>query len=485
MRIITPILSIYIALQGLAGTAFAEIPFEDSEPPTEIPENILKSYREGRTALKQLRTTAKNFYTNADKAKTSFEAAVKASRFGAGVPPQARKRFQELAKYNLGIAYQMTMEFKKAEQTLRSLVLPSPKHYQAMVELGDVYAWQKDYRNALVWYDKALKIRADYFNALFSRGLIQMKQRKYEPAKADLTQALALAERNAAQSGTEEKSHWEKRQGALKKMLELIEKDGHGAPWPKTFTRQTRHYLIQTDISQDLCDQIAAEAEKIFSVYATAFGSEPRESRFPVLVFGNDQDYFKFGGRPRTGGYYNPFVKKLVIRGKPKMRDNFITLHHEGFHQFLDYYLERPPQWFNEGFGDYFGPSEVLAGPRGGLKPNPNPWRLPLIRTAVARGMVKPFKEITMLVQAELYDPKTIAVNYAQAWSMIYFLMMAKPESNFPYRLILRNYYQALRQGQGVQTAYQSSFGRTNVQQLEKEWKQFILTLRPENLASR
>ena len=145
-----------IAALLFLGSVRAEIPFEDRDPPGDIPESALTAYHEGRAALKLLQTTAKNFYANADKSKSSFEKALKQSTaFSRTATPKARQRFQELAKYNLAIAYQMTMEFKKAERVIKGVLRVRPKHYHAMVELGDIYAWQKDYTNALVWYDKA------------------------------------------------------------------------------------------------------------------------------------------------------------------------------------------------------------------------------------------------------------------------------------------------------------------------------------------
>lgn len=466
-----------VLLLAAAATTRADTAFQDQEPPADVAPAALEAYKRGKEALKALRTSAKDFYANADKATTAFEEALKLSTNHSKATPEAQGLFRDLITFNLAIGYQMTMEFKKAEDLLRQMLVRRPSFPAGMTELADVYAWQKKYPEALRWYENALKVDAEFYNANQNRGLIYMKITDYARARPDLQKAQEIAGKQLASASTdEEKKEWSGRQQMLDKMLKLLDQDAKGPSWPKAYKKETAHYVIQTDVSQEVCDYMAEEAENVYKLYVSYFGTPPGAAKFPIYIFGKDPDYFGFGGQPNTGGFYNPFVKKLVVRGRPSKADNLIVLYHEGFHQFLDYFIEQPPQWFNEGFGDFFGPLEIKGGAKG-FEFKPNPWRLPLIKAAIAQNAVKSFPEITMLVKAELYDRKTVGVNYAQAWSMIYFMMMAKPQQNYPYRQILNNYYNALLKGQGAQAAYAASFGRVNVEALEKEWRDFILKL--------
>ena len=82
------------------------------------------------------------------------------------------------------------------------------------------------------------------------------------------------------------------------------------------------------------------------------------------------------------------------------------------------------------------------------------------------------------MVKAELYDQKTIRTNYAQSWSMIYFMMMYEPRKRYyPYRQVLQKYYMTLKKGKGAAAAYDVSFGKVNVFQMESEWKDFVLAI--------
>ncbi|MFH1023212.1 MAG: DUF1570 domain-containing protein [Planctomycetota bacterium] len=559
-----------------------EVPYEDREPPKRVPPKALDAFKKGRSYLDLLKRESKGFFRNADEATTAFEEAVKLSRAGGAGTDQADiLDFQILARYNLAIAYQMTMEFRKAQTVLDEMMRSRPTFYQAMVELGDVYAWQKNYPDALKWYTAALRVREDYFNPYLSRTILNMKARKFDDARKDADKGMALADANTGgilskmgekpyelsrgwlrrlveafekkdaatiqgeltqaitnamvqaqvaekeedrkgwketydrllgwarllqakqadqamteikaayeaapklgvESGNDTLDHWVRMYRILKGFREIMNHDDKGPEWKTTYEKTTKHYIVKTDISQEMCDFLSDTAENIFTIYINAFKEEPRETKFPILVFGNLRDYFRYGGPPNTGGFYSPYLKKVVVNASRQGRDMReecrVTVQHECFHQFLDYFIENPPQWYNEGFADFFGGCEFISK-KEGVRPCPNAPRLSTLRQAIGAGLTKSFSEIAMFVRAELYDPdpRVISANYAQSWSMIYFMMMARPEQNYPYRAILGNYYRALKGGRGALAAYQESFGKVDVRALEAEWKKFIQDLR-------
>ena len=186
------------------------------------------------------------------------------------------------------------------------------------------------------------------------------------------------------------------------------------------------------------------------------------------------KEYLGSGAPQNTGGYYQDLTKKLVFFRQAKDSDTLLVLYHEAFHQFLAYYLYGAPQWFNEGHGDYFGPSAYNEKTKQ-MEIRLNPWRLPLIKQAIAAGRTQPVEKLLLMTQAELYDPQMIAINYAQSWSLVYFLWHFE---NGKYARCLQLYFKALNRGAGLRDAYAEGFGKVAVPQLEKEWKDFTLGLR-------
>src|SRR5262249_36394448 len=241
----------------------------------------------------------------------------------------------------------------------------------------------------------------------------------------------------------------------------------------------TANYIVRTPVSQEFADQVAKHAELIRKLYETIF-KEPIPAggpkKFSLVVYANQKEYLASGAPANTGGYYDPLFRQPFSSRYDKWEDTTLVLYHEGFHQFLHPYLPRAPQWFNEGLGDYFGPSVyVKEGKVEGMKTRPNPWRLQLIKHVLSQGSERPMSELMVMSQAELYDEETVGINYAQSWSFIYFLCEYDNRKYFP---ILGRYFRELRKGKDLEEAYKATFGKEDMPRLESEWKRFILSLR-------
>ena len=108
--------------------------------------------------------------------------------------------------------------------------------------------------------------------------------------------------------------------------------------------------------------------------------------------------------------------KQLFLFRYAKASDTRLVLYHEGFHQFLDGILTvKPPQWFNEGVADFFGPSKHhdKKGEEG-MKIQTNPWRLPLVKRLIKSGRTVPFQKLMTMSQQEMYG-RDAGNHYAQA----------------------------------------------------------------------
>ncbi len=390
-----------------------------------------------------------------------------------------RKEAPHLAPvaYYLGIAYQYTKEFEKARAVLSAAVESNPSFHQALIELGDVHIWRKQPEKAFPFYEKAIAIAPAYAHGYLMRGAARLRAGALDEAIADLEKAAALGA----------KDEW------LPRILEIARRERAGPPWQTAvYVRESENYIVRTPISQEVADDISLHAEAIYDTYERVFPKIKKEQRkFEILVYADEADYHANGGPPQAAGHYDTFFRKLHIYRHEKDEDTKLTLYHEGFHQFLHDYLEDAPQWFDEGLGDFFGPSiyEPKVDRRGKIvggrmRLRPNPWRLELIQAAIKRGMVRPWRQLMLMSQRELYDEKWAHIHYAQSWSIVYFLIRggARPEETTgPYFKLLNAYFTALRKGDGQGEAFEKAFGRQNLPALEQEWRKFILSLRPES----
>lgn len=368
-----------------------------------------------------------------------------------------------LPHYYLGIAWQLLGDPKKALAPLLAAIEKNPKFHEAMIELGDSYLQDGRMKEADAQYARALATKPDHAGALLRRARVKIHDGKFPDARADVQKVLEKRPREALAK-------------LMKKKLDLVI---DGPTWPQRFEKETAHYIIRTDADQTFADWVAHHAELIRRLYDSIFkGSVPEggPKKFPIIVYKNKEEYHKNGGPKGAGGHYDPEFRQLYLFRYEKDSDTTLVLYHEGFHQYLDPYVKRAPQWFNEGLADYFGPAQYAKeGREEGMRIVPNPWRLRLIQHVLGQNGARPLKQLMLMSQAEMYEEETVGVNYAQAWSFIYFLCEYDGRKYFP---ILGRYFKELKKGKDNEAAYKESFGKEDMDVLEAEWKKFILSLR-------
>jgi len=431
------------------------------ELPPDLDPKIGEQYRAALKAFEAAESAEEGATGKIEKAVKLLKAAQAAApRFA---PPL----------YYLGIAYQWTKEFDRARAVLKQALEINPKFHEAIVELADTYVWLKQFDRAWPEYERAIALKPEYAHAYAARGFARLRAGDLAGAASDLEKANGLGEPD------------------LSKAIEFVRREIRGPDWKQTFVCETEHYTVFTGENQALADEIGKHAELIHRTYSRIFKDIKKEKRkFPIVVFGSAEEYHENGGPPQAGGHYNPLLRKLYIFKYPKDRDTKLVLYHEGFHQFLHDYLEDAPQWFNEGLADFFGPSRYVSktGKTGnvvseGMELRPNPWRLKAIQMALKAGRVRPWRDLMLMSQRELYDPRLAGLHYAQSWSIVYFLIRgdAKPSDNAgPHFQVLASYFAALRKGLGQEEAFNASFGKCDLAKLEEKWKSFILSLPAE-----
>lgn len=411
--------------------------------PSDLPEKARKDLEEAIVAFQE-----------AEKAETGRERLLKKAieKFKAA---SVKAPKSPLPLYHLGIAYQLKRSFSEARRVLEKAVKLQPRFYEAIVELADVYVWQKDAKGSLAIYEKALEINPSYTVALDRKAFALIRLGRFKEAHTYLDQAQKA------------QPHKQRKRFAVQLEVEI-----NGPKWKNTYVKETENYNVMTEVSQEFADEIAGHAELIRRAYDRVFPDIKKpERKYQVLVHADRAAYLKAGGKPTSGGYYDPNFRKLVLYRYPKKEDTLTTLYHEAFHQYIDDYMEQPPQWFNEGLGDYFGAYRyVRQGSRELMVCKLSRWRLPGAQFAAHQNEGAPASDLMVMTQRDFYGPKA-AIYYSQAWAMIYFMI----EGNKPhYKQTLVNYFRALHKGQDIDQAYQSTFGKLDMQKFDQEWRGYI-----------
>jgi tetratricopeptide (TPR) repeat protein len=375
-----------------------------------------------------------------------------------------------LPYHYLGIAYQIVGLYYGEEDALRTAVhrlkaaarLQEDFH-ETLVELGDAQHHVGKLKESELAYTRATKAAPKYALGFRRRAALYLEQGRFEEARADVAAALKIKPKDAGLKLLERK---------LKLVLD-------GPDWPKRYEAETKHYLVRTNVSQEFAEDLADQAELIRRLYEQIFpkGRKPKR-KSPIVVFKTKQEYHANGGPPSAGGHFDPLFKQLFLFRYPKASDTRLVLYHEGFHQFLDAILDvKPPQWFNEGVADFFGPSKYVdEGGEEGMEMRTNPWRLDTVKRMIRRDQVTPFEKLMTMSQAEMYG-RNAGGHYAQAWSIIYFLVRADEGA---YHKYLKSYFKALRKGKDRNEAYESAFGRANMQAIEERWRAYTLRLKSQ-----
>ena len=146
------------------------------------------------------------------------------------------------------------------------------------------------------------------------------------------------------------------------------------------------------------------------------------------------------------------------------------TLVHELAHALIAPDFPDVPDWFNEGLASLYEQSQFGPG-NATIKGLPN-WRLPALQKAIREDALRPLAE--MMADDDFRNGERVGLNYAHAR----YLMLYLQEKG-----LLQRYYAAFRDGHkadptGVETLKRVIGPGQSLEQFEKAWRAWVLTLR-------
>jgi hypothetical protein len=249
-------------------------------------------------------------------------------------------------------------------------------------------------------------------------------------------------------------------------------------------TVETKHYVVQTDVSREFTRIVSEHMEAIYQQYTRCFESFDLKDheRFTVKVFARRRDYR--GSVPpkldASAGAFSSGDRLLAAFLENRSQEEvFRTLYHEGFHQFLFSRIARDvPIWVNEGFAEYFA-AATWNGKEFTLGQVPGQ-DLHLLQQTLERGNYIPLKQLfamdtDMWINNLRRSDGRANVQYVEAWSVVHFLTHAREGS---YRTALLSYLKRISGGVDQRKAFAEAIG-SDVRGFERAWKSYVRGLKP------
>lgn len=216
------------------------------------------------------------------------------------------------------------------------------------------------------------------------------------------------------------------------------------------------------------------------------------DKRFPVIIFGNENEYLEFtrtfnlGNLEHTSGAFFPSIGLLLIADQANFEKTCDVLFHEAFHQFLHRYIKNPPMWLNEGLATHFECARVHRGRLEYGRPRGDYWKL--IRKALEKDLALPLATVVAASREQFYDPRPVPISgfedvrrknlyYGQAYTLVHLLM-----NDASALKRLQDYMRALAASDGLNNREitEKFFDAPTCDKLAPHWRKHIQS-RPEN----
>lgn len=257
------------------------------------------------------------------------------------------------------------------------------------------------------------------------------------------------------------------------KMQEQIDKAVSGPHWPKTYRFESKHYDIQSDISEAICKEASHLLESAYRSYSVHLSRIKglEKTKFRVFLFSGEAGYMRYAedsfgaSRENTAGLYSPYLKQLLIWNVPQREAMFRTIVHEGFHQYLDMVAPGTPRWFNEGMAENMELYETVNGKF--TEGQANPQHLELLMQARV-----PLEHFLKMPAGAFYEGNSM-VNYAQGWAFVHFLRNTGREEQKIFDALFKGFENSPSSAQVMEAAFEG----VDMEDLEERFVQHIKDL--------
>lgn len=378
--------------------------------------------------------------------RNEYEAAIKDLTQLALVPAERAGALKARAR-----AFYMTERFVEAMLDLEQIFAMKALDIRTLTLLNQIWQRANFFDRAVRLYEGAIKQFPNEPELYVNLAKLYMQMHEFEKVKTVLASAPGRL-RNYPR--LREVAH----------LLKIVNEPPFAGP---TYRYSAGRYDVETDVDQQTAVDVANFMNQVYQDYVKFFPMKKNEGmRFHVKIFSNQSNYVRYyemltgvsmrGKFYTVNGHYLDFVKELVSFKGPQMLS---ILRHEGFHQYIDYFVSNCPSWFNEAYACFF---EV----EGKMNPERHNGAKQAIQALQRRPGVLP--DLKTLLHMDVNTFRThpyVAHLYAIGWSFVYYLHRSGQKD------LLDRYFEQLMSGRSMADAFKNTFGRVNFPALEAKWR--------------
>ncbi|MHC4661843.1 MAG: tetratricopeptide repeat protein [Planctomycetota bacterium] len=353
-------------------------------------------------------------------------------------------------------------------------------------------------------YEKALELDPDFEPAREALGHIRVGEKWITKEEAE-EGGYVQDENGKWVSGEDiekQKEELEKEREKAEKYLKEKEKEYGGVPWDKRHIIKMAHYEVHCNSSRKIAERYAKIMEALYRKFCQVFAAlKPEAAQSKVFITRNQKEFMEIFNKPKqVGGFYMPSSRNLYgYHGTFGVTGTTLTvLAHEGCHQFQHLFVRgnaqqfsRMPIWVLEGMAVIFEAAEISRS--GSVKlEGPHPDRIKKLQQ-----MIRDDKHITLRQMMEAPRGQFRGEHYNTAGAFTWWLLKASKKKK--YRVLYEKYLiQCVencrsgggrgRGGRGGQqgggggnltfTDLSLKYVRKTVNELEKEWKKYVLSIK-------
>jgi len=230
------------------------------------------------------------------------------------------------------------------------------------------------------------------------------------------------------------------------------------------WTKETKHFVIQTNTSPELLEYYAELLETYYSLMNKRVGIKPtpklRRTKMKVNIYKSREEFHELneaGVGGGVAGYFSFLEESLNFYHdyeEPAVSD-WVCLH-ECTH-LLTYLIEPqswPRIWINEGVADFFGSADITRDKKGKIVITPG--KIQVDRILTVQQAIKdaeeaesgededsspgrPYVPLARLFKVEKSDFS--AFEYAHAWSFVYFLNNSSKQYASGFKKFFKDHY--------------------------------------------
>lgn len=229
--------------------------------------------------------------------------------------------------------------------------------------------------------------------------------------------------------------------------------------------RKSAHFIVYfKDAPEDFVDNVLDAAEEYYrditsDLGFTRYGSWAWEDRCKIYIYKDAEEYMQVTKQPEWSGGSTIYQQK-IINTYPLAAGFFDTLlpHELGHIIFREFVGVRSdvPLWLDEGVASY----QEKARRWGSNK---------TVKSAIKNKTFIPLEELTKKVLSPSLDRETVEIFYAEAGSVVYFLISKYGK----YRFV--DLCRALKDGKRFEEALRTTYSRFDgVKDLNQAWVNYI-----------